>query len=177
MNLTFLRTILGVGIVLGMFATVYFARIMRVPHLFATAFIVLCLTLVTAPLCKTISNAWMWLIPIGIADAIVLVMLDTICIDAMCPGNHEVDYGVPQLATVKQMVRFPIVCANINVYINKSDYGSVKATACLYLNNLIKIIDPDNTGKIRFEGYKKLMLLAIEKSKEKGHLKYLFAFV
>lgn len=50
------------------------------------------------------------------------VMLDTICIDAMCPGNHEVDYGVPQLATVKQMVRFPIVCANINVYINKKKF-------------------------------------------------------
>lgn len=29
--------------------------------------------------------------------------------------------------------------SGINVYINKSDYGSVKATTCLYLNNLIKI--------------------------------------
>jgi len=51
---------------------------MRVPHLFASGFIILCIALITAPLCKNINIAWAWLIPIGIADAIVLVMLDTI---------------------------------------------------------------------------------------------------
>ena len=53
-------------------------RIMRIPHLFASSFILLCLALVTAPLCKSVGNAWIWLIPIGMADAVVLVMLDTI---------------------------------------------------------------------------------------------------
>lgn len=77
-DLTYLRTLLGVGIVAGMGATIYFARIMRIPHLFASGFIVLCLALITAPLCKTIGSAWMWLIPIGMADAVVIVMLDTI---------------------------------------------------------------------------------------------------
>lgn len=77
-DLTYLRTILGIGILCGIFATIYFARIMRIPHLFASGFIVLCLTLVTVPFCKTISNAWMWLIPIGMADAVIDVMLDTI---------------------------------------------------------------------------------------------------
>jgi len=77
-DLTYLRTILGAGIVLGMFITIYLSRIMRIPHLFASSFMVLCLALVTAPLCKSIGWAWGWLLPIGIADAIVVVMLDTI---------------------------------------------------------------------------------------------------
>ncbi len=77
-DLTYLRTILGVGIVLGMVSALYFARIMKTIHLFACGFIVLCVALVTAPLCRTLSAAWCWLIPIGMADAVVLVMLDTI---------------------------------------------------------------------------------------------------
>ena len=77
-DLTYLRTLLGIGIVAGMGAAIYFARIMRIPHLFASSFIVLCLALVTAPLCKSMESAWMWLIPIGVADAVVIVMLDTI---------------------------------------------------------------------------------------------------
>ena len=77
-DLTYLRTLLGVGIVAGMGATIYFARIMRIPHLFASGFIVLCLALITAPLCKTMQSAWLWLVPIGMADAVVIVMLDTI---------------------------------------------------------------------------------------------------
>ncbi len=77
-DLTYLRTLLGVGIVVGMAATIYFARIMRTPHLFACAFIVLCATLMTAPMCTSLNTAWMWLFPIGMADAVLLVMLDTV---------------------------------------------------------------------------------------------------
>lgn len=77
-DLTYLRTVLGVGIVLGMFSALYFARIMKTVHLFACGFLVLCVALVTAPLCRTLNAAWYWLIPIGMADAVVLVMLDTI---------------------------------------------------------------------------------------------------
>ena len=77
-DLTYLRTILGIGIVCGMFLTLYFARIVRITHLFASAFIILCVALITAPMCKTVHTAWFWLIPIGMADAVLLVMLDTI---------------------------------------------------------------------------------------------------
>ena len=77
-DLSYLRTMLGVGILLGMGGAIYFSRIMRIPHLFASGFLVLCLALVTVPLCKSIDAAWFWLLPIGIADAIVVVMLDTI---------------------------------------------------------------------------------------------------
>ena len=77
-DLTYLRTLLGVGIILGMGATIFFARIMRLPHLFASGFIVFCLALITAPLCKSVDSAWAWLIPLGIADAVIVVMLDTV---------------------------------------------------------------------------------------------------
>lgn len=77
-DLTYLRTLLGIGIITGILVTIYFSRFVRVPHLFAGGFIILCIALVTAPLCKSMSSAWIWLISIGIADAIVLVMLDTI---------------------------------------------------------------------------------------------------
>ncbi|MCR4881651.1 MAG: MFS transporter [bacterium] len=76
--LIYLKTILAGGIILGMFATIFFARIVRVPHLFAASFITLCIALVTVPLCHSISNAWFWLIPIGVADAVLVIMLDTI---------------------------------------------------------------------------------------------------
>jgi len=77
-DLSYLRTLLGVGIVVGMICAIYFSRKMRIPHLFASGFLVLCIALITAPLCKSINYAWVWLVPIGIADAIVIVMLDTI---------------------------------------------------------------------------------------------------
>lgn len=77
-DLTYLRTILGVGIIAGMVATIYFARLMRIPYLFASGFIVLCFALLTTPLCHSVQSAWKWLIPIGMADAVVIVMLDTI---------------------------------------------------------------------------------------------------
>ncbi|MCR5261607.1 MAG: MFS transporter [Candidatus Gastranaerophilales bacterium] len=76
-DLTYLRTMLGIGIIAGMIITIYFARMMRVPNLFATGFMVLCLALVTAPLCKRVMYAWIWLLPIGAANAVVSVMLDT----------------------------------------------------------------------------------------------------
>jgi len=77
-DLTYLRTILGAGIILGMIATIYLARFMKVVHLFSFGFIVLCITLFTANFCNSLNIAWKWLIPIGIADAMVVVMLDTI---------------------------------------------------------------------------------------------------
>ena len=76
--LTYLRTMLGVGIVAGMGIAIYLGRKMKIPHLFATGFVILCVALMTAPLCKSVSSAWLWLVPIGMADAVVLVMLDTI---------------------------------------------------------------------------------------------------
>lgn len=77
-DLTYLRTILGIGIIVGMALTIYFARLMKVVHLFSLGFLILFATLFTANFCNTMKEAWFWLIPIGIADAMVVVMLDTI---------------------------------------------------------------------------------------------------
>lgn len=76
-DLSYLRTILGVGIIIGMFLTIYFARFMKTVHLFAIGFGTLCIALFTANFCNSLAIAWKWLIPIGIADAMVIVMLDT----------------------------------------------------------------------------------------------------
>ena len=77
-DLTYLRTILGLGIILGMFATLYFARFMKLLHLFAVGFLVLFITLFTVNFCNSISIAWKWLIPIGITDAMIVIMLNTV---------------------------------------------------------------------------------------------------
>lgn len=77
-DLTYLRTILGAGIVTGIIITIYFARFLKVVHIFALGFITLCIALFTANFCNSIHIAWKWLIPIGIADAMIIVMLDTI---------------------------------------------------------------------------------------------------
>lgn len=77
-DLTFIRFMLGAGVILGMGAALFFARFMRVPHLLASAFGILCIALITSPFCKTMDAAWFWLVPIGIADAVIIVMIDTI---------------------------------------------------------------------------------------------------
>ncbi len=77
-DLTYLRTILGIGIILGMVATIYFARFIKLVHMFAIGFLILCIALFTANFCNSLTIAWKWLIPIGMADAMVVVMLDTV---------------------------------------------------------------------------------------------------
>ena len=77
-DLTYLRTMLGIGIITGILLTIYFARLLKVLHIFALGFVILCVTLFTANLCTTINSAWIWLMPIGIADAMVIITLDTI---------------------------------------------------------------------------------------------------
>ena len=117
-DLTYLRTLLGVGIVSGMLLTIYFARKMRVPHLFATGFIVLCLALITAPLCKSISSAWGWLIPIGMADAIVLVMLDTILQKVTPDRVRGKIFGLQLTLNTLSFLIGTIIVANIIGFIN-----------------------------------------------------------
>lgn len=77
-DLTFLRSLLGLGIIVGIMLTLKFAKKIRTPHLFASGFIILCIALITAPICQRLEDAWAWLIPIGIADALIIVTLDTI---------------------------------------------------------------------------------------------------
>ena len=151
-DLTYLRTLLGIGIILGTFATIHFARLMRIPHLFASGFIVLCLALATAPLCKNIAGAWLWLIPIGLADAVVLIMIDTI-LQKITPDRVRgkifgleltfttlssligtmlvvnVLYGINQFLIFKGIAIISFVLASIILIVDKSfRYFLLKAT-------------------------------------------------
>ena len=117
-DLTYLRTILGVGIIIGLGTSIYFARIMRVPHLFATGFLVLFLSLMTAPLCRSIHSAWMWLIPIGMADAVVVVMLDTILQKIVPDKVRGKVFGLQLALSTLSFLIGTLVVANILGYIN-----------------------------------------------------------
>ena len=77
-HLTYLRTMLGIGILVGMGVTIYFARFLRTVHIFALGFIVMFIALFTANFCNSMTIAWKWLIPIGITDAMVVITLNTL---------------------------------------------------------------------------------------------------
>ena len=140
-DLTYLRTLLGVGIVAGMGAAIYFARIMRIPHLFASGFIVLCLALVTAPFCKTLSSAWMWLVPIGMADAVVIVMLDTILQKITPDRVRGKIFGLQLTASTLSFLIGTAIVANITGLINPLNVFKGIAALSFGLAFFVLIVD------------------------------------
>ena len=140
-DLTFLRTLLGIGIIAGMVTTIYFARIMRIPHLFASGFIVLCLALVTAPLCKTLNSAWMWLVPIGMADAVVIVMLDTILQKITPDKVRGKIFGLNLTASTLSFLIGTAVVAQVVGFINPLNVFRLIAVVSFALAALILIFD------------------------------------
>ena len=140
-DLTYLRTLLGIGIVAGMGATIYFARIMRIPHLFASGFSVLCLALITAPLCKTMESAWMWLIPIGMADAVVIVMLDTILQKITPDRVRGKIFGLNLTASTLSFLIGTAIVAHIVGFINPLNVFRVIAVISFVLAALILVFD------------------------------------
>ena len=140
-DLTFLRTLLGVGIVSGMVATVYFARIMRIPHLFASGFVVLCLALITAPFCKTLNSAWMWLVPIGMADAVVIVMLDTILQKITPDKVRGKIFGLNLTASTLSFLIGTAIVAQIVGFINPINVFRLIAVISFVLATLILVFD------------------------------------
>ena len=139
--LTYLRTILGIGILAGMFAAIYFARIMRIPHLFASGFIILCLALVTAPLCKSIDTAWGWLIPIGMADAVVIVMLDTILQKITPDKVRGKVFGLQLTASTLSFLVGTVIVANVIGFINPLEVFRGIAVLSFILAALVLIFD------------------------------------
>lgn len=140
-DLTYLRTLLGIGIVAGMGATIYFARIMRIPHLFASGFSVLCLALITAPLCKTMESAWMWLIPIGMADAVVIVMLDTILQKITPDRVRGKIFGLNLTASTLSFLIGTAIVAHIVGFINPLNVFRGIAVISFVLAALILVFD------------------------------------
>ena len=140
-NLTYLRTLLGVGMLVGAVTTIYFTRMMRIPHLFACGFIVLCVTLITAPLCKTVESAWMWLIPIGMADAVIFVMLDTILQKVTPDRVRGKIFGLQLTLTTLSFLIGTVVVANIIGFINPLNVFKGIAFLSFILAVLVLIVD------------------------------------
>ncbi len=140
-DLTYLRTILGIGIVAGMAAAIYFGRLMRIPHLFASGFIILCLALVTAPLCKSIETAWIWLIPIGMADAVVIVMLDTILQKITPDRVRGKIFGLQLTASTLSFLIGTIIVAHIIGFINPLNVFKGIAIFSFVLAALVLVFD------------------------------------
>ena len=140
-DVTYLRTLLGVGIITGMFTTIYFARIMRIPHLFASGFIVLCIAMVTAPLCHSTSTAWIWLVPIGMADATVIVMLDTILQKITPDRVRGKIFGLQLTASTFSFLAGTAIVANIIGFINPLNVFRGIAVLSFVFAGLILIFD------------------------------------
>lgn len=140
-ELTYLRIILGIGIIAGMGAAIYFARIMRIPHLFASSFIILCATLITAPLCKSVDTAWLWLIPVGMADAVVLVMLDTILQKVTPDKMRGKIFGLMLTFNTLSFLIGTAIIAHIAGFINPLNIFKGIAVISFILAALILILD------------------------------------
>lgn len=140
-DLTYLRTLLGIGILAGMGAAIYFARIMRTPHLFASGFSILCLALLTAPLCTSIDTAWVWLIPIGMADAVVIVMLDTILQKITPDRVRGKIFGLQLTASTLSFLIGTAIAANIIGFINPLNVFKIIALFSFILAALVLVFD------------------------------------
>lgn len=94
-----LKTMLGVGVILGMVVSIFLSRFMKLTHLFALGFITLFAALFTSPLCKTMNEAWIWLTTIGIADTVILVMINTILQKVIPDRVRGKIFGLQQTVT------------------------------------------------------------------------------
>jgi len=117
-DLTNLRTMLAISIVFGMGITIYLSRIMRVVHLFACGFTLLCLALLTSPLCPSVAHAWFWFLPIGVADAIVVVMVDTILQKVTPDRLRGKIFGFQLTLTTMSFLAGTLIVANVTDLIN-----------------------------------------------------------
>ena len=76
-GVTKFRVMLGIGILLGMVVTVLAARVKKIYPIWVIGFGTLAAVLLTAKFCTSVLMAWFWLIPFGIANVIIMVMIDT----------------------------------------------------------------------------------------------------
>lgn len=140
-DLSTLRTMLGIGIVVGMGVTIYLARFIRIVHLFALGFITLCFTLITAPLCQSINSAWIWLLPIGIADAIVIVMGDTILQKVTPDRLRGKIFGFELTLSTLSFLVGTLVAANLADDVNPLTIFKVVAIVSFLLATFILLTD------------------------------------
>ncbi len=142
-DLTYLRTILGVGIILGSIFTICFARFLKVLHIFALGFITLCIALFTANFCNSISIAWKWLIPIGISDAMVIIMLDTILQKVTSDSIRGKIFGLNLMLNTLSFLAATLAIAFTTNYINPLNTFKIIAAASFCLALSVMLFDKD----------------------------------
>lgn len=77
-GLSKLKAMLGVGMILGTGVVFFLSKYLRNSYILAMAFIAFFVTTATAQIVKTYDLAWIWLVAIGIANACIVVTIDTI---------------------------------------------------------------------------------------------------
>ena len=77
-GLSKLKAMLGVGMILGTVATLYLSKKFKASFLLADSFIALFIATATAQFVNTYNMAWFWLIAIGMANAAIVITLDTL---------------------------------------------------------------------------------------------------
>lgn len=77
-GLSKLKLMLGVGMILGTLVVSILSKYLRNSIILAVSFVTMFLTIATAQMVKTYNMAWVWLVVIGVANAIITVTIDTI---------------------------------------------------------------------------------------------------
>jgi len=77
-GLSKLKGMLGAGMIAGTFVTIYLSRYFRPAYLLALAFMIIVIATATSSYAITYTRAWFWLIAVGLANAAIVITLDTI---------------------------------------------------------------------------------------------------
>lgn len=66
--------------------------------------------------------------PVGVASKgeFIVRMMNAVGYDAACLGNHEFDYGLPQLRRMEDLITAPLLCCNFR---GTEDYGGSRRVA------------------------------------------------
>lgn len=142
-DLTHMRTLLGVGILLGMGLTVFLARFVRIPHLFALGFIIFFLVLFTSPMCQRIETAWIWLFPIGISYSMLLIMISTVLQKIIPDRIRGKVFGFQLTMTTASIIVGTVLSAGISDKVHPLDTLKLIAFVALALAVLILLFDKD----------------------------------
>ncbi len=142
-DLTRIRTLLGVGILIGMGVTIFLARFMRVPHLFALGFITFFLVLFTSPLCHSMKTAWIWLFPIGISYSVLLIMVSTILQKTIPDRVRGKIFGFQLTMTTASILFGTVLSASLADKVHPLVAFKFIAFAALALAVLILLVDKD----------------------------------
>ena len=120
-DLTYIRTLLALGIILGIAAGFVIVRFLSVSRLIAYTFLTLSAVFLTAPLCTTVNTAWIWLLPAGIAVSIMTATLDALLLKILPDKHRGKIFGLQLGLTTLTFMGGTVIVANAFGFINPVD--------------------------------------------------------